>query len=101
MKQTQTAAVQEPVAGLAGWLVDRIQAWLRQRWAARQGGTRRAQPRLALLERIPLAPRQSLALVEAEGRRFLVVTSAEGAPAFHALDRPAHADPRRHGRVSW
>jgi hypothetical protein len=41
-----------------------------------------ARPRLELLERIALAPRQSLALVEAEGRRFLVATSPEGAPAF-------------------
>jgi hypothetical protein len=39
-----------------------------------------------LVERIALAPRQSLALVEAEGRRFLVATSPEGAPAFYALD---------------
>ena len=41
---------------------------------------------LALLERIALAPRQSLALVEAEGRRILVATSAEGGPAFYPLD---------------
>ena len=46
----------------------------------------RARPRLELVERIALAPRQSLALVEAEGRRFLVATSPEGAPAFYALD---------------
>jgi len=60
--------------GLAGWVLERLRL------------TRRAQPRLALLERIALAPRQSLALVEAEGRRFLVATSPEGAPAFYALD---------------
>lgn len=69
--------------GLAGWLLDRLRV------------TRRSRPRLALLERIALAPRQSLALVEAEGRRFLVATSVEGAPAFYALDE--HARP---GRVS-
>ena len=46
----------------------------------------RPRPSLALLERITLAPRQSLALVEAEGRRFLIATSAEGAPAFYALN---------------
>jgi flagellar biogenesis protein FliO len=62
------------VGGLAGWLLSRF----------RSGGSR--PPRLALLERIALAPRQSLALVEAEGRRFLVATSPEGAPAFFALD---------------
>ncbi len=70
-----------PVGGLAGWLLQRL------RGAARQ------EPRLAVLERIALAPRQSLALVEAEGRRFLVATSPEGTPAFYALDGPA----RRHG----
>ncbi len=68
------------IGGLAGWLLGRL-----------RGGGRR-QPRLELLERIALAPRQSLALVEAEGRRFLVATSPEGAPAFYALDERA----RRH-----
>jgi flagellar biogenesis protein FliO len=94
------------VGGLAGWLVGRL-----------KGGGRR-QPRLELVERIALAPRQSLALVEAEGRRFLVATSPEGAPAFYPLDegtRPAgarQAVSRRRGvtnrqsgplaeRVSW
>ena len=67
------------VGGVAGWLLERL-----------KGGGRRA-PRLALVERIALAPRQSLALVEAEGRRFLVATSAEGAPAFYALDERAGA----------
>ena len=68
-----------------------------------------AEPRLALVERITLAPRQSLALIEAEGRRILVATSAEGGPAFYPLDesvsRGAHAGTNRalHGRprVSW
>jgi hypothetical protein len=46
----------------------------------------RVERRLALLERIALALRQSLALVEAEGRRILVATSAEGGPAFYPLD---------------
>lgn len=87
--------------GLAGWLLSRF----------RSGGRR--QPQLALLERITLAPRQSLALVEAEGRRFLVATSPEGAPAFYALDehvrsngaRPAasrqQSATRLAERVSW
>jgi hypothetical protein len=60
--------------GLAGWLLGRMR------------GMRRAPARLAILERIALAPRQSLALVEAEGRRFLVATSPEGTPAFYPLD---------------
>jgi len=62
------------IGGLAGWLWERL----------RPGG--RSRPRLELVERIALAPRQSLSLVEAEGRRFLVVTSPEGSPAFYALD---------------
>jgi len=73
--------------------------WLRERLRR----PRRTAPRLALLERITLAPRQSLAMVEAEGRRFLVATSSEGAPAFYALDervRPGNPG-RRSGRVSW
>ncbi|HEY1983831.1 MAG TPA: flagellar biosynthetic protein FliO [Terracidiphilus sp.] len=86
--------------GLAGWLLARLRR------------VPRRQPSLALLERINLAPRQSLALVEAEGRRFLVATSPEGAPAFYALDRaepgnrianqrPLPAPSRVSSRVSW
>jgi flagellar biogenesis protein FliO len=60
--------------GLARWLLGKLR------------GSRRPAPRLVILERIALAPRQSLVLVEAEGRRFLVATSPEGTPAFHALD---------------
>jgi flagellar biogenesis protein FliO len=69
--------------GLTGWLLSRFRAGGRQR------------PRLELVERIALAPRQSLALVEAEGRRFLVATSPEGAPTFYALDERSNlARPR-------
>lgn len=89
--------------GLAIWLLDRLRR------------SPQAQPRLALLERISLAPRQSLALVEAEGRLMLVATSAEGAPTFYPLDgatRPVgHEWPARParrsrpasaaGRISW
>ncbi|MGA8727273.1 MAG: flagellar biosynthetic protein FliO [Terracidiphilus sp.] len=80
--------------GLALWLLERFRR------------IPRAQPRLALLERISVAPRQTLALVEADGRRFLVATSPDGAPTFYALDgtalpgrntRSAHSA----GRVSW
>ena len=89
------------VGGLAGWLLSRL----------RSGGRQRS--RLELVERIALAPRQSLALVEAEGRRFLVATSPEGAPTFYALDERsnlarsrAFADRRTAlarpvARVSW
>ena len=95
MKQGEDARTAR-MGGLAGWLLSRLRA----------GGRRR--PRLELVERIALAPRQSLALVEAEGRRFLVATSPEGAPAFYALDertRPAvNRQPdaaRPAARVSW
>jgi hypothetical protein len=82
------------IGGLAGWLLGRLRV------------VRRPAPRLAVLERISLAPRQSLALVEAEGRRFLVATSPEGTPAFYALDSPVRqagtdkvsAPIRRNGR---
>lgn len=83
--------------GLGAWLVEKL------------CGRRRAEPRLALLERISLAPRQTLALVEAEGRRILVATSAEGGPAFYPLDenrslrrQPGLANTlKRRLRTSW
>jgi flagellar biogenesis protein FliO len=90
-RNTETAMV----GGLAGWLLGRLRRDSRPRHS------------LALLERISLAPRQSLALVEAEGRRFLVATSAEGAPAFYALDnktgasRGQQASTASRVRVSW
>src|SRR5580698_8414570 len=70
----RTAMARSQIGGLAGWLLGRLRGW------------KRTPARLAVLERIALAPRQSLALVEAEGRRFLIATSAEGTPAFYALD---------------
>ena len=83
--------------GLGAWLLGKLRS------------RRPAQPRLALLERITLAPRQSLALIEAEGRRILVATSAEGGPAFYALEddgnsrAPAGANGTFRGRprASW
>jgi flagellar biogenesis protein FliO len=67
-----------------------ITGWLIERWRGRQ----QREPQLKLLERIALAPRQSLALVEAEGRRILVATSAEGGPAFYPLDEESRFRPR-------
>ncbi len=95
-----------PVGGLAGWLFALARNWSRG-WLRRRP---RPRPRLALVERIALAPRQSLALVEAEGRRLLVVTSAEGGSAFFPLDQARSAPRRadefatsvpRSSRVSW
>lgn len=83
--------------GIAGWVLARF-----------RGGKKNA-PRLELLERISLGPRQSLALIEAEGRRLLVATSPEGGPAFYALEdiartrgsRTARAAAAASARVSW
>ena len=91
--------------GLAGWLLVQINRRLKQ--------PQRPQPRLELIERIALAPRQSLALVEAEGRRFLVACSAEGTPSFYPISgastrptsgtvgRSANKVASRMARVSW
>jgi hypothetical protein len=92
-------------AGFAVGFPNGWTGWLLAKWQ----GRRRTEPRLALLERITLAPRQSLALIEAEGRRILVATSAEGGPAFYPLDenssRKAYAGADRAARgrprISW
>jgi flagellar biogenesis protein FliO len=86
-------------AGEAGGLA----MWLLEKWRSARHGRGRSAPRLALVERISLAPKQTLALVEAEGRRFLVASSAEGASAFYPLDG-ARETKVRSGvavRVSW
>ena len=104
MKQEKQAGSASAIAvnkfrtgGLTGWLL--------QRAGAVFSSVRRPSPRLALIERIALAPKQSLALVEAEGRRFLVATSAEGSPAFYSLDDRARSrvstSARPSVRVSW
>jgi len=62
-----------------------------------------------VLERITLAPRQSLSLIEAAGQRLLVATSADGTPAFYPISnlqshKAAQSNgPNRvpKGRVSW
>ena len=96
MKQEEhgkTGLHTQPATGLASWLLERLRS------------RRCNAPRLALVERMTLAPRQTLALVEAEGRRFLVATSAEGGPAFYALDQASSPGNRnaasRAARVSW
>jgi Flagellar biosynthesis protein, FliO len=60
--------------GIAGWLLAHFHS------------DKRPQPRLTILERVTLAPRQSLTLIEAEGRTLLVATSPDCAPTFFALD---------------
>ena len=76
-------AAERLIGGLAGWLLARL-----------RGEPAAAQPRLALLERIALAPRQSLALVEAEGRRILVATSAEGGAGILSAGRTGASERR-------
>lgn len=78
---------EQKVGGLAGWLLERMHRVARPR------------PRLAMLERITLAPRQTLALVEADGRKFLVASSADGSPSFYPLEGARSRRPV--GRISW
>jgi flagellar biogenesis protein FliO len=97
-ENTGTTVSDTSHGGLAVWLLEKL-----------RGAARRPSPRMALLERITIAPRQSLALIEAEGRRFLVATSPEGAPAFYELDNPlrgaasthSNGSGRQSARVSW
>jgi len=99
----RTGAAAERVGGVAGWLMAKFRR------------SERSQPSLALLERITLAPRHSLALVEVEGQKILVATSQEGGPAFYTLRelRGSNMNPeagkarthrgelRGRARVSW
>jgi hypothetical protein len=78
--------------GLARWLIDKLRREPKPR------------PRLSLVERIPLAPRQSLVLIEADGRKFLVATSQEGSPSFYPLDSAMEAGTLRRagvGHQAW
>jgi hypothetical protein len=72
--------------GIIGWL---LRYWRR---------STEHPARLALVERIALSPKHSLALIEADGVRLLVATSADGAPAFFPLRtaweiNSSHLDP--------
>lgn len=91
-RKAQEAGKSAP-GGLIGWVVNRLRH------------VRGAKPRMALVERITLGPRQTLAMVEADGRRILVATSPEGGPAFMALDERRHAaviqQPKAPARISW
>ena len=88
-----TRTLREPKpGGLAGWLLRKL------------GSHSQPRPMLVVRERITLAPRQTLSLVEADGRKLLVATSPEGTPAFYALDeRDTHSVGARKGtaRTSW
>ena len=90
--QVDTKGASNRAAGLAGWVLSKLSR------------DPKARPRLTLVDRISLAPRQSLALIEAEGRRFLVATSQEGAPVIYPLDpeeESAMSHHRRSPQKTW
>lgn len=79
--QGLTAGTGKNNGGLGAWLA----SWLKSagwRLAASQA---KRPPRLSVVERIPLAPRHQLALIEADGQRLLVALNQEGTPAFYPL----------------
>ncbi len=82
-------------------LFDRLLGRLIEPFADGSRRREKPRPRLALVERISLAPRQSLALVEAEGRKFLVATSHDSGTAFYALGESPRQGVARAQRVSW
>jgi flagellar biogenesis protein FliO len=73
---------------LSRGLVGFVLAFLLGCWR-RLGQRGVATVRLALVERIAIGPRQTIALIEADGLRLLVGTSAESAPVFFALNAAA------------
>ncbi len=84
MKQTWQAEgsklASRPAHGLVRWLLN---------WRTHKP---RPRPRLAVIERIALAPRHSLALIEADGLILLVTVSQDGASAFYALNGVAGSE---------
>lgn len=86
MEEPTKWRIERRAGGAMGWLLHHLST------------TARPRARLAVVERVALAPRQSLVLVEAEGRRLLVATSSEGAAAFYALDRPSEMPHGEEGR---
>ena len=53
------------------------------------------QPRLVVVERVNLAARQQLSLVEADGQRLLIATSPDGPPRICLLNRRSSIRKRR------
>ena len=76
------AHLDNPRHPLAKRLGSGLAAWILNNWQ-----TSLARPaRLALIARIPLGPRQAVALIEADGMHLLVATSGDGAASFFPLD---------------
>lgn len=71
-------------SGVVKWFLERLRH------------TAHAAPKLIVVERVSLAPRQLLALVETDGQRLLVATSPEGSARFCRLNSrnpaPSHRD---------
>jgi hypothetical protein len=74
----------------ASGVAPRIWPSLAARLVARLRQRAIKEARLMVVERISLAPRQIVALIEADGQRLLVATSPDGAPVFFPL-KPAAA----------
>lgn len=89
MSESQERRGRMQVGGWAGWILARVRREARH------------DPRLVVRERVALAPRQHVALVEADGRRFLIATGADGAPALYPLEQPAEHRPAASRRPSW
>jgi flagellar biogenesis protein FliO len=81
VEQPQATSHAPQRSGLAAWVLNRFKR-------------RSLQPRLALVERIILAPRQTVSLIEADGQRILVATSPEGASSFFPLPAKAKGTSR-------
>jgi len=75
------ANLDHPARRMAGRLGSGLVAWMSRHLHAAAA----PPPQLSILARIALGPRQSLALVEAEGVHVLVGTSADGPPSFFSL----------------
>ena len=76
--------------GAVSGVAPRVWPGLAARLIARLHQRSIQEARLVVVERISLAPRQIVALIEADGQRLLVATSPEGAPVFFPL-KPACA----------
>jgi hypothetical protein len=82
------ANLDHPSHRMASRLGSGLAAWLSRRLHASSA----PPPQLSILARIALGPRQSLALVEAEGVHVLVGTSADGPPSFFSLAEDSGRD---------
>lgn len=93
------ANLDQPVNRFGNRLGSGLVAWLTRH----MHGSASPAPQLSILARIQLGPRQTLALVEAEGVHVLVGTSTDGPPSFFSLDydsgRKADRPPEREGAV--